>query len=132
MNVFDDGIEPTEPLCTWSELEELERRGVAIESHGQSHVHLSTLAEIERKRELTLSKSELERSLGKRVTLFSYPYGDAGEDAHDAAEVLSTAGYRAAFLYGGGIAALPAPDRYLLPRIAIGSDTNLRAILRTR
>ena len=131
-NVFDDGIEPTEPLCTWSELEELERRGVAIESHGHSHVHLSTLAESERKRELTLSKSELERSLGKRVTLFSYPYGDAGEDAHDAAEVLATAGYRAAFLYEGGIAALPAPDRYLLPRIAIGSDTDLRAILRAR
>ena len=131
-NVFDDGIEPAEPLCTWRELQELDRRGIAVESHGHSHVRLSTLADPdrERERELTLAKSELERHLGKRVTLFSYPYGDAGEDTQAAAEALAAADYRAAFRYGGGITTWPGPNRYLLPRIAIGSDTDLRDILR--
>ena len=128
-NVFDDGIEPTEPLCTWSELRDLERAGIAIESHGHSHVRLSMLDDVDRDRELRLSKLNLDQNLGKQVTLFSYPYGDAGNDGHASSAALATVGYQAAFCYGGGVAAWPGTDRYLLPRIAIGSDTNLRDVL---
>jgi len=60
---------------SWSMIEELARDGIAIGSHGMSHVDLTTLSDIELGRELTLSKSMLEDRLGQPITLFAFPYG---------------------------------------------------------
>lgn len=43
----------------------------------------------------------------------------------------SAAGYRAACLYGGGPSPIPPADAYFLPRLAMGPDTDLRALLGT-
>jgi peptidoglycan/xylan/chitin deacetylase (PgdA/CDA1 family) len=141
-NTFDTA-EPQEALCDWDDLVELERQGVSVQSHGISHRPFSDLTSAEQEEELRRSKATLEAGLGKRVEVFSYPYGDDGVSSYpygdDAAssqdlgrvqEALKRTGYRAACLYGGGSTRLPATDPYRLTRLAVGSDTDLHAELR--
>jgi peptidoglycan/xylan/chitin deacetylase (PgdA/CDA1 family) len=142
-NIFDTA-EPEEALCDWDDLVELERQGVSVQSHGISHRPFSDLTSAEQEEELRRSKTTLEAGLGKRVEVFSYPYGDDGVSSYpygddDGAssqvprkvrETLRRAGYRAACLYGGGPNRLPAADPYRLTRLAVGPDTDLQAELR--
>jgi peptidoglycan/xylan/chitin deacetylase (PgdA/CDA1 family) len=140
-NTFD-AAEPEEALCDWDDLVELERQGVSVQSHGASHRPLSDLTPAEQEEELRRSKTTLEAGLAKRVEVFSYPYGDDGVSSYpygdDGAsshvlrtlrETLKRVGYRAACLYGGGPAHLPAADPYRLTRLAVGPDTDLQAEL---
>jgi peptidoglycan/xylan/chitin deacetylase (PgdA/CDA1 family) len=137
-NTFDDA-EPEEELCDWEDLVELERQGVSVQSHGATHRPLSDLTPAEQEEELRRSKTTLEAGLGKRVEVFSYPYGDDGVSSYpygdDGAsspairkvkKMLKQAGYRAACLYGGGPIRLPAADHYRLTRLAVGPDAHLQ------
>jgi peptidoglycan/xylan/chitin deacetylase (PgdA/CDA1 family) len=124
-NLFDHDDEPQEPLCDWDDLRELERRGVAVESHGASHRTFSELTPSERAAELQRSKAALEAGLGQTVQLFAYPYGDDG----GAAAQVREAGYRAAFGYGGGPISMPPEDLYRVERLAMGPDSDLEAML---
>jgi peptidoglycan/xylan/chitin deacetylase (PgdA/CDA1 family) len=141
-NTFD-AAEPEEALCGWDDLVKLERQGVSVQSHGASHQPFSSLTLAEQEAELRRSKTTLEAGLGKRVEVFSYPYGDDGVSSYpygdDGASsqvlrkvrgTLKRAGYRAACLYGGGPTRLPAADSYRLTRLAVGPDTDLQAELR--
>jgi len=129
-NSFDGSNEPEEPICDWAELCELQRRGVSIQSHAASHRPFSKLDPAEQEREIVQSKAVLEAQLGAAVEVLAYPYGDPGADPGRLQLALKHAGYRAAFLYGGGLARLPAEDPYVLPRVAMGPDTDLKAELR--
>lgn len=60
---------------TWDMIEELDRAGVMIGSHGVAHVDLTSLSDSELAREMSLSKSTIEQRLGKTVSLFAFPYG---------------------------------------------------------
>ncbi|HEX8218482.1 MAG TPA: polysaccharide deacetylase family protein [Chloroflexia bacterium] len=128
-NLFDAGVEPEEAICGWADLRELTGLGISVQSHGAAHRPFSTLDPAEQRAELERSKAVLEGGLGGTVELFSYPYGDAGPDADATRKALAATGYKAACLYGGGPNPLPAPDPYRLTRIAIGPDTDLRALL---
>jgi peptidoglycan/xylan/chitin deacetylase (PgdA/CDA1 family) len=141
-NTFD-AAEPEEALCDWDDLVELERQGVSIQSHGASHRSFSGLTPVAQEEELRRSRTTLEAGLGRRVEVFSYPYGDDGVSSYpyddDGAnsqvlrkvrETLKRAGYRAGCLYGGGPNRLPAGDPYRLTRLAVGPDTDLQAELR--
>jgi peptidoglycan/xylan/chitin deacetylase (PgdA/CDA1 family) len=48
---------------------------VTVGAHTVSHTSLALLSEAEQRREIGGSKEELERLLGKDVTVFSYPFG---------------------------------------------------------
>jgi peptidoglycan/xylan/chitin deacetylase (PgdA/CDA1 family) len=126
MSAFDANVsEPLERLCGWSELCELDRAGISVQSHGFRHVRFSELQPHEIEVELVRSKAVLEEGVGKDVEVFAFPYGDVGADPRGVARALESCGYRAACLYGGGSVALPAEDQYRLSRLAIGSDTDL-------
>ncbi|MAE77111.1 MAG: hypothetical protein CMJ85_09605 [Planctomycetes bacterium] len=129
VNSFDAGNEPEEPILTWDEIAELEKRGVSIQSHACSHATFSALDQLHIKEELARSRSLIEEHLKTDVVLHAYPFGDAGKDAAQTAETMTELGYRAAFLYGGVVACIPITDRYQIPRIAVGPDTDLRAAL---
>jgi peptidoglycan/xylan/chitin deacetylase (PgdA/CDA1 family) len=124
-NSFDAGVEPEEPIFDWAELRELERQGVSIQSHGVTHRRFSDLTRLQQDEELSRSKAMLESGLGKRVDLFAFPQGDDGDDRMATEKSLRAAGYRAAFLYGGGSVRLPTHAPYQLARVAMGPDTNL-------
>jgi peptidoglycan/xylan/chitin deacetylase (PgdA/CDA1 family) len=128
-NEFDRDNEPDEPLCDWDDLRELARSGVSIQSHGGSHRAFSGLSPAERRDELERSKAALESELGQPVELFAYPYGDDAGGVSDLRGALEQTGYQAAFGYGGGPFSLPVEDSYRLPRLPMGPDTDLRAVL---
>jgi peptidoglycan/xylan/chitin deacetylase (PgdA/CDA1 family) len=129
-NAWDtNSAQPSEAVCSWDDLRALERAGICVQSHAVTHRGFSTLDPAELEREIGESKARLERELGKRVDLLAYPYGDAGPPESDAAAVIERAGYSAAFLFGGGPFTLPARDRFHLPRIAVGPDTDLHVEL---
>ena len=129
-NEFDrETSQPQEPICDWHELRELEQGGVSIQSHSATHPAFSTLSAAELRRELRDSKAALEERLGRAVELLAYPYGDAGVEQPVVEAALGEAGYRAAFLYGGGPFRLPANSVFRLPRLAMGAETNLEADL---
>jgi peptidoglycan/xylan/chitin deacetylase (PgdA/CDA1 family) len=123
-STFDRAVpEPLEPICTPEELRELDAAGISVQSHGVSHTRLSELAPDEVLGELTRSKAFLEDLTGSAVEAFAYPYGDAGEPGL-VRPLLDEAGYRCAFLYGGGPFSLPG-DPYRVPRVPLGSDSVL-------
>lgn len=128
-NTFDAGVEPDEAICDWDDLRALEQAGVAVQSHGASHRRFSELGPEERERELGASKAVLEARLGRRVDTLAFPYGDDGGEGGGIEQALRRAGYRAAFRYGGGPLGLPAPDVFRMPRLAMGPDTALEAVL---
>jgi peptidoglycan/xylan/chitin deacetylase (PgdA/CDA1 family) len=131
-NEFDSDVEPTEPMCSWDELADLSRSGVAVQSHGKTHRAFSDISPAERRQEVADSKAALEARLGTPVDVFAYPYGDDADGADDVRAALAESGYRAAFGYGGGPFKLAGQDRYRLPRIAMGPDTDLPAELSAR
>ncbi len=131
-NEFDSDVEPAEPMCSWDELGELNRSGVAVQSHGKSHRAFSDISAAERRREIADSKAALEARLEEPVDFFAYPYGDDADGTADVRAALAASGYRAAFGYGGGPFELGGADRYRLARIAMGPDTDLPAELSAR
>jgi peptidoglycan/xylan/chitin deacetylase (PgdA/CDA1 family) len=128
-NEFDSDIEPVEPMCSWDELGELSRSGVAVQSHGKTHRAFSDISPAERRHEVADSKAALEARLEEPVDIFAYPYGDDADGADSVRAALAESGYRAAFGYGGGPFELVRADRYRLARIAMGPDTDLPAEL---
>jgi peptidoglycan/xylan/chitin deacetylase (PgdA/CDA1 family) len=77
---------------TWDQLGELAEAGWEVGSHTLTHPHLTQLDDLALREELTGSKAELERRLGRCETL-AYPYGDHDERVVAAA---GAAGYAAA------------------------------------
>ena len=130
VNAWDaDTAQPCEAICSWDDLRELEQAGVSVQSHGLTHRSFSSLDRGQRARELEESKLTLERELGKQVELLAYPYGDAGPEGEDIDGLASAAGYKAAFLYRGRGFGVPPAQRFRLPRIPVGPDTDLAAEL---
>jgi peptidoglycan/xylan/chitin deacetylase (PgdA/CDA1 family) len=130
-NSFDADTEPEEMVCDWHELAELERAGISVQSHGVSHRAFSGIGPEEQRNEIERSKAILESRLGKTINCFAYPYGDTGTSPEAATGYLKLAGYEAAFLYGGGVCCWPMKDRFSLPRLEMGPDTDLQSLLET-
>lgn len=121
-NAFDNGCEPEEPICTWEELRQLNAAGISVQSHGVTHRIFSNLSKESKIEEAIQSKRVLEQGLQCTVDFFSYPFGDNGGGMDD---ILLAAGYTAAFLYKGGPAHWKTINRYQIPRVAMGPETDL-------
>ena len=125
-NAFDlDTDQPQEAICGWDDLARLQAGGVSVQSHGVTHRSLAELDVVALHHELAASTAAIEEALGTPATLFSYPYGAWDADLDVIAPLLRLTRYRAAFLYSGAVATVPAPDPYAIDRLTIGSDTDL-------
>jgi len=85
------------PTVDWDEIQELERYGVSIESHGISHKPLAELEIDEAAREIALSKLKLEEKLGRPVRAFSYVKGSEADYKPVHPSLVRQAGYDLAF-----------------------------------
>ncbi len=81
----------------WSELADLERNGIRVESHGIGHRPLADLEVDEAAREITLSKLHLEEALGRPVRAFAYVKGSEAHYRPVHLSLLRQAGYDVAF-----------------------------------
>ncbi len=131
-NAFDADInyEPREDICSWEELKQLEEGGISVHSHSVSHRHFSALNREEKKAEIIKSKKLIEQKLKKSVSLFSFPYGDNGNDQIETRRILLDSGYKGAFLYQGGVMDVFHSDKFQIPRIPVGADTDLQKELK--
>jgi peptidoglycan/xylan/chitin deacetylase (PgdA/CDA1 family) len=85
------------PTLDWSQLAELERAGVRVESHGIGHRPLADLEVDEAAREITLSKLRLEEALGRPIRAFAYVKGSEAHYRPVHLSLLRQAGYDVAF-----------------------------------
>ena len=59
---------------SWREVKEMSTNGISIGSHTMTHPRLGALDEKEMAWEIRESKNMIERKIGKRVSLFAYPF----------------------------------------------------------
>lgn len=111
---------PRREMASWDELREMSRNGIEIGSHTVSHISLAQADADLIALELTRSKKEIERQIGKSVRFFAYPYGHINDSAREA---VLNAGYEAACSTRSGFNNTEV-DPFILRRIEIyGSDS---------
>jgi peptidoglycan/xylan/chitin deacetylase (PgdA/CDA1 family) len=93
---------------------------VTIGGHGLTHRPLASLPESEAQREIAANREHLERTTGKEVAHFSYPFGDASACNWREAELVQSAGYRSAFTTRvGNLFPQHSATPFMLPRNAV-------------
>ena len=100
---------------SWDEVRALVADGVEIGAHSVLHPHLPDLSEEEIRAEIRNSADRIEAEIGKRPTLFAYPYGEANDAA---IRIVKELGFRAAFGQHSGVLA-PELPRFYLPRFPV-------------
>jgi peptidoglycan/xylan/chitin deacetylase (PgdA/CDA1 family) len=85
-------------LLTISELRQLAQAGMSIGAHTRSHPVLSLCSDEEARREIQVSKLEIERALGRPVWAFAYPFGNPATMGDREFRLAREAGFSCAFL----------------------------------
>lgn len=92
---------------SWEQLEIMAKQGIDIQCKSKSHRNLAALKKNETQKayreaveaEISFPTKLIEEKLGKKCTLFAYPYGESN---HIVIELLKKYGYRAGFTLTGG------------------------------
>lgn len=120
-------------------LRQLAAAGMAVGAHSVSHPILACASKELAWREISESRSVLERALGQTVWAFAYPFGNAGTVTGRDLRLAEEAGFRCAFMnVGGGFGAKinrsgigrskighPKINRFALPRVHVTADMSL-------
>jgi peptidoglycan/xylan/chitin deacetylase (PgdA/CDA1 family) len=95
-----DNMWPTQPrtaprfdMLTWDQVENCAQHGFMVEAHTATHPDLRELPDQAIVDECAVADDEIERRLGRRPSLFAYPYGRADDRVHRIAGSL----YKACF-----------------------------------
>ena len=98
--------------------------GMSIGAHSLSHPILARAPEEVAWREISESRTLLEKVLGQTVWAFAYPFGNADTVTAREVRLPEQAGFRCAFMNtGGGFGA--KLDRFALPRVHVTADMTL-------
>jgi peptidoglycan/xylan/chitin deacetylase (PgdA/CDA1 family) len=110
------------PVLSVEELRDLVAAGIECGAHSHTHPQLDDVPPARLRSEVTQPKEVLEDQLQSPVLTFAYPYG-----YHDQAakEAVAAAGYEAACRVGNMVCP-PDADRFALPRLTVGSRTDMR------
>jgi peptidoglycan/xylan/chitin deacetylase (PgdA/CDA1 family) len=122
INEFDYKVhvQPRNKMLTWNEIHDMSRSGITFGSHTLDHVKLAQVSSKEAEMQISDSKTELEKELGKKVLYFCYPYGNYNQAVE---KIVQECGYRAATTTRQGLAGSNL-DPYLLNRIRITGHYN--------
>jgi len=96
--VITGAIDKSANYLTSSQLIEMERYGVDIESHTVSHENLKDISKDKQLETLIKSKEDLEKMLNKKVNFFAYPFGGYTKTS---IEAVREAGYTMAITTDG-------------------------------
>jgi peptidoglycan/xylan/chitin deacetylase (PgdA/CDA1 family) len=103
---------------SWNQVRELAADGFELGAHTCNHVDLGVVAGDEAEREIVDSGARLESEVGKKIDLFSYPYGRRHQITEANREAVRRAGYGCCVsAYGGAV--LPNSNLYDLRRVPI-------------
>ncbi|MGB2866875.1 MAG: polysaccharide deacetylase family protein [Bacteroidota bacterium] len=98
-NNFWDADEPRVPLMSNRHIREMADSGFEFGSHTMTHPNLTSVGSRQVRKELAESKRMLERTTGRNVVSFAYPYGAVNAEAKRAVE---EAGYEFAVAADSG------------------------------
>jgi peptidoglycan/xylan/chitin deacetylase (PgdA/CDA1 family) len=105
-------------------LRQLVAAGMTIGAHSLSHPVLSRAPDDLAWREISESRSVLEKALGKTVWALGYPFGNTATVTRRDHRLAEQAGFRCAFMNaGGGFGA--RINRFAVPRVHVTADMNL-------
>lgn len=63
-------------MLSWEQVIEMSKNRISIQGHTKSHQNLKEISEKEAKIEIIEGKKEIEKRINKKVTCFSYTYGE--------------------------------------------------------
>jgi peptidoglycan/xylan/chitin deacetylase (PgdA/CDA1 family) len=116
--------------CSWAQLREMADSGlVEIGSHSVTHPIFSTLTDEETRWELTHSRSEIERLMGRRVSCFCFPNGRRADYFPKHLQQVKETGYLSAVMTHFGMPHRGA-DEYALPRIGVTGKTDFLSFMK--
>lgn len=105
-------------------LMKLTAAGMSVGAHTLSHPILAQAPEDVARREISESRSVLEKALGQTVWAFAYPFGNAATVTKRDLQLAEEAGFRCAFMNeGGGFGA--QIERFAVPRVHVTADMSL-------
>jgi len=112
------------PCLTWSQVRELQQRGVELGSHTVTHPQLRNMPREVIRAELAESKKKIEDETGQPVESFAYPYAFPQTDRifkADLREMLAEAGYTDGVCTSVA-RAISASDPFFLPRLPVNDE----------
>jgi peptidoglycan/xylan/chitin deacetylase (PgdA/CDA1 family) len=109
------------------QLKQLSKSGNEIASHTVHHLSLDTVSGITLEREITESKTYLEKLTGVSVIDFCYPSGKFSDEAK---KDLKEAGYKMAVTTEPSKGSFSSDKPYEVPRFRISPTTNLESLLK--
>ncbi|MBT3907003.1 MAG: polysaccharide deacetylase family protein [Rhodospirillaceae bacterium] len=89
--VSADELDDTQRLMTWQDLEELQRMGHTIGSHGMTHKRLSDLTGDALKMEILGAGLAVEEKLAEPCPWYAYAFGDIGSVSIEAFRIIMAA-----------------------------------------
>lgn len=101
-------------------LKEMDQNGMRIECHTVHHLNLDSLSYDQQYKEISDSKTTLEKLLGRPIDYLAFPSGKYNDDTIKAEKLL---GYKICFKEDGGIGKL-SDSQYEFPRLFVGKDLN--------
>jgi peptidoglycan/xylan/chitin deacetylase (PgdA/CDA1 family) len=111
-------------LLTVNELRQFSSLGMSIGSHTLTHPVLSQQGSESAWREMSESRTVLQKAIGKPVWALAYPFGGAESVGAREMQMAEQAGFECAFMNtGGGFGA--SQPRYALPRIHVTATMTL-------
>jgi len=117
---------PERIMLSWKEILELQRDGiVSFGPHTHSHCNLAEVSPEMAELEISKSKEEMERFLGKQCILFSYPFGKKGNFNKEIKEMLRAKGFLSAVTTIPGRVSKKS-DLFELKRIAAIDDASYK------
>lgn len=119
-NIWDAGKVAQKPLMTRQDWLAWNEAGMDVGSHTQTHANLKELPDDAARRQIGLSKDELQQVLGVEVRHFCYPYGWFTPEH---VNMVREAGYVTATTTHRG-RAQAGEDLYTLNRIMVARATN--------
>jgi peptidoglycan/xylan/chitin deacetylase (PgdA/CDA1 family) len=108
-----------EVLLSWENVREMSKGGIVFGAHSVNHPILTNMPVDLARDEIVVSKRNLEKRLGKRVTSFSYPDGDLNVRI---AKLVARNGFTCAVSVGPSKLVNVSDDVYRLSRICPGED----------
>ena len=113
---------PPRLLCGTLEAKALHEAGMTIGAHSHTHPVLARLSEEAQARELTLSRSILEQTIGTTVDVMAYPVGGPKDFNAGTRAAARAGGYRAAFSCHGGFNRAGRADLFNIKRVPVYWD----------